>query len=144
MYYRVDNNGQIIDFSATKYSDACLFTEEDIVIAWDNLAYIKGTEPEEPLEVKNRRITEALTKTAQEYLDFAAQAMGYTNCNSACTYIDTGVRKYDIEGAAFRKWRSAVWNNFYDILAEVLAGDRAEPSVDELVKLLPKLEISYA
>ena len=49
-----------------------------------------------------------------------------------------------LNGEAFRTWRSAVWNKGYEILDAVLSGTMDIPSYEELVAMLPKLEIVYA
>lgn len=46
-------------------------------------------------------------------------------------------------GEAFRSWRSAVWDKGYQILDAVLAGTMDIPTYEELVDMLPKLEIVY-
>lgn len=84
------------------------------------------------------------TSLIQSMLDKEARKLGYDNCNSVCTYVDTGVAKFDAEGVAFRKWRSAVWAKGYELLAEVQAGTRPVPAEEELVAMLPALEIVYA
>ena len=48
-----------------------------------------------------------------------------------------------LNGEAFRAWRSSVWNKGYEILNKVLSGAMEIPSYEELVEMLPKLEISY-
>ena len=60
-----------------------------------------------------------------------------------CSYIDTGVQKFDDEGKAFRAWRSAVWAKGYEILAEVQEGKREIPTEEELIAELPELTIVY-
>lgn len=100
--------------------------------------------PEPTEEEKAAALQTQYTALIQSMLDKEAQKLGYDNCNSVCTYVDTGVAKFDAEGVAFRKWRSAVWNKGYEILAMVKAGDMAIPTEEELVKLLPKLVITYS
>lgn len=68
---------------------------------------------------------------------------GYDSCLSVCSYVNTGVAKFDAEGEAFRSWRSAVWDKGYQILDAVLAGTMDIPTYEELVDMLPKLEIVY-
>ena len=144
MYYRVSNDGSILDYSRTKFHEDCVYTDKDIIVAWDGNAYIEGTEPPEPAERVNARIQKQLTDTVQHVLDSKAQELNYDNCLSVCSYIDTGVAKFDAEGRAFRAWRSAVWAKSYEILAEIVAGTRANPSEEELMAMLPELEISYS
>ena len=113
----------------------------------DGQWYVAGYAPMKSEEQKQKEAVEALQKhytdLIQRLLDVEAQKLGYDNCNSVCTYVDTGVQKFDDEGVAFRKWRSAVWAKGYELLAEVQAGTRPVPTEEELVELLPKLEIVY-
>ena len=143
MYYRLGEDGNILDFCGIKYHEDCLYTDKEIVFGYDGIAYIKGTEPEEPKDVKQARITSEMEAVVVRHLDNKAQGFGYDSCGVACTYVDTGVPRYDSEGLAFRAWRSAVWATFYDILAEVFAGERTMPSEDELIDALPEFTISY-
>lgn len=117
--------------------------QSDIDVQW----YVAGYAPMKPEKQKRKEEAEALQKhytdLIQHILDVEAQKLGYDNCNSVCTYVDTGVAKFDAEGVAFRKWRSAVWAMGYELLAEVQAGTRPIPTEEELVELLPKLEIVY-
>ena len=48
MYYRKNEDGSLLDWCAEQYSDECLFTEKEIVTAWNGLTYISGEEPKEP------------------------------------------------------------------------------------------------
>lgn len=97
---------------------------------------------------KMEALEKEYTVQVQKMLDEAAYALGYTGeneqvagaCNSVCTYIDTGVAKFDAEGKQFRKWRSAIWARGYELLDEVKAGMRAVPTPEKLPSLLPKLE----
>ena len=51
MFYRLNSDGSVLDWSESKYSDDCLFTEKEIVTAWDGLTYVSGEEPEKPKEM---------------------------------------------------------------------------------------------
>lgn len=88
-------------------------------------------------------IQKQLTNAVQHVLDAKAQELLYDSCLSVCSYIDTGVPKFDAEGKAFRAWRSAVWAKGYEILAQVQAGQRAIPTEEQLIAELPKLVINY-
>ena len=100
--------------------------------------------PEPTEEEKAASLQTQYTALIQSMLDKEAQKLGYDNCNSVCTYIDTGVQKFDDEGRAFRSWRSAVWAKGYEILDAVKAGEMAIPTEAELVEMLPKLVIAYS
>ena len=73
-----------------------------------------------------------------------AQNIGYDSCLAVCSYIDTGVTKFDDEGIAFRAWRSAVWAKGYEILDEVVSGKREIPTEEELLNVLPTLTVAYS
>lgn len=88
-------------------------------------------------------IQKQLTNVVQHVLDSKAQELNYDNCLSVCSYIDTGVARFDAEGKAFRAWRSAVWAKGYEILAQVQAGQRGIPTESELLAELPELVIVY-
>lgn len=81
-----------------------------------------------------------LTKAVQAYMDAKVQERGYDGILSACSYVNTGIERFDNEGAACRAWRSDVWDKCYAMLAEVQVGTRAVPTVEELISELPKLE----
>lgn len=99
--------------------------------------------PEPTVEELQARIQKQLTDAVQHVLDSKAQELLYDNCLSVCSYIDTGVQKFDDESRAFRKWRSAVWSKGYEILDLVKSGEMAIPSEEELISMLPKLVIEY-
>lgn len=98
---------------------------------------------DEIIEAKQTQIQFQLTDAVQHVLDNKAQELLYDNCLSVCSYIDTGVPKFDAEGKAFRAWRSAVWAKGYEILAQVQAGQRGIPTEAELIAELPDLVVEY-
>lgn len=122
-----------------------------------NNSYIEEIEPvngvrrfqikaiQEPTaEEKNAQIRAQLTNAVQRVLDNEAQKLNYDSCLSVCSYVDTGVSKFDDEGKAFRAWRSAVWAKGYEILNAVLAGECEIPTEEEVLAELPSLAIVYS
>ena len=99
--------------------------------------------PEPTPEEIEAQVQAQLTNAVQHVLDAKAQELLYDNCLSVCSYIDTGVARFDAEGKAFRAWRSAVWAKGYEILAQVQAGQRVIPTEAELIAELPQLVINY-
>lgn len=95
-------------------------------------------------EENNAQIQTQLTAAVQKVLDDEAKKLNYDSCLSVCSYVDTGVQKFDDEGRAFRAWRSSVWAKGYEILAQVQAGERSIPTEDELIAELPALTIAYS
>lgn len=133
-----------------------IFPQEALALCQDGRAYIEEIDPvdgvrrfqivgipEPTEEEKAASLQTQYTALIQSMLDKEAQKLGYDNCNSVCTYVDTGVQKFDDEGRAFRKWRSAVWAKGYEILDAVKAGETAIPTEEELVEMLPQFVITY-
>jgi hypothetical protein len=75
----------------------------------------------------------------QVLLDSTAQERRYDNIASACTYAGDPDPVFDAEGMACKVWRSAVWRACYEALAEVQAGTRPIPTIEDFVASLPKL-----
>lgn len=99
---------------------------------------IPVTEEELLLQAKIQDVKAAV----QTLLDDAARVYGYDDIKSAVTYAEEPeVPKFQNEGRAFRRWRSAAWDRCYALLAEVLAGERPEPTVPELLAMLPTLPV---
>lgn len=74
-------------------------------------------------------------------LDATARDMGYDDIKTAVTYADEpAVPKFQNDGIALRRWRSLVWAKAYEILDDVKAGERMQPSAEELLSELPPFE----
>ena len=99
--------------------------------------------PEISNEQKEAQIQKELTDAVQRVLDTKAQELNYDSCLSVCSYIDSGIPKFDDESRAFRKWRGAVWARGYEILDLVKSGKLPIPSEEELIAMLPELVIEY-
>lgn len=127
-----------------KYSQCAQWCNENNAYIEDSGDYYEVVViPESTQEEIEQQIQAQLTNTVQHFLDAKAQELNYDNCLSVCSYIDTGVAKFDAEGRAFRAWRSAVWAKGYEILAQVQVGERAIPTEEELLAELPELVIVY-
>ena len=132
----------IEDFEA--YSKCAQWCNENKATIEDKGEYYEVVAiPEPTIEEKQAQIQAQLTNAVQRVLDNKAQELLYDNCLSVCSYIDTGVPKFDAEGKAFRAWRSAVWAKGYEILAQVQSGEREIPTEAELIAELPELVIVY-
>tara|TARA_B100001559_G_scaffold312262_1_gene309779 strand:+ start:4409 stop:4819 length:411 start_codon:yes stop_codon:yes gene_type:complete len=80
----------------------------------------------------------------QSHMDTTAKAYGYDDIKSAVTYAEEpSVPKFQIEGRAFRAWRSQVWDYGYTQLALVESGERAQPTIEEILAELPVFEVIY-
>lgn len=127
----------------TEFYKSIGMTEMEVEQGYDGNWYLQGYAPKKPKEQVEVEIQKQLTDAVQGVLDKKAQELLYDNCLSVCSYIDTGVPKFDAEGRAFRSWRSQVWANGYEILAQVQAGERGIPTEAELIAELPELVIEY-
>ena len=128
----------------TKYREAAQWCNKNQAYIEDKGKYYEVVALPEPTpEELAAALQVQYTALIQSMLDKEAQKLGYDNCNSVCTYVDTGVQKFDDEGRAFRAWRSAVWAKGYEILDSVKAGEVEIPTEEELITFLPTLEIVY-
>lgn len=91
-----------------------------------------------PAATKEQQIA-ANTAAIQAELDRQAKAKGYDSILSACSYAAPEGMPFQVEGAAFLKWRSEVWSQAYAMLAEVDAGTRPMPTPEESVAAMPPL-----
>ncbi len=84
----------------------------------------------------------AYSAAVQSHLDAAARSAGYDNINTAVSYADEpAVAKFQIEGTAFRAWRSLCWAYCYAQLDAVQAQERTQPTISELIAELPALSL---
>ena len=86
-----------------------------------------------------QEIQAQLTAAVQAYMDSTAQTRGYDNIHTACSYSNSTDPIFAAEGQACLQWRDMVWRKCYNILAEVQAGSRDIPTVEELIAELPVL-----
>ena len=85
------------------------------------------------------QIIQSLGQAVKAHLDTVVQARDYDSIVSACTYATSAVPNYQADGQACVNWRDAVWPYVYQVLADVQAGNRAIPTVEELIAELPEL-----
>ncbi len=115
-------------------------TDYELVKEW--IANGGVVEPfETPSEIALREAKEkleAIESAVQALLDSEAKAKGYESILSACSYAGH-TNPFQIEGQAFVAWRGDVWAYCYQVLADVQAGTRVEPTLDELLLELPAL-----
>jgi len=82
-------------------------------------------------------IQKTFTDAIQARLDAKARERGYDSILSLCSYATSTNPKFAAEGQAGVAWRDACWAKGYEIMAEVQAGTREIPTVDELLAELP-------
>lgn len=120
----------------------------DKICYWDELEGVqkeRDATPEEQADIDERRanagkLTEADAVVAvQQRLDDFARTRGYDGILSACTYANSTLPRFAIEGARCVSLRDETWAACYDVLAQVQAGTRPVPTWAELEAELPAL-----
>lgn len=132
-----DEEKYIINSAGTKFACAIdsassnpIYEETDVQIA---------TTKEVQVPSYYKEVEKRLINAVQKYMDSKAEERGYDSILSVCSYINSGVEKFDIEGDLARKWRSACWDYCNDQLDRFKAGERGIPTEEELIDELPKL-----
>jgi hypothetical protein len=82
------------------------------------------------------QVKQSFIGAVQEHLDNEAQALGYDNIVSACSYAGAN-NPFQAEGQSFVAWRGEVWAYCHGVIAEVVASTRPIPTVAELIAELP-------
>ena len=85
------------------------------------------------------RTRKTLTDAMQSYLDQTAQERGYDGILSLCSYATSSNPRFGPEGQAGVALRDAVWAYGYAVIAEVEAGARPAPTIEELLAALPSI-----
>ena len=91
----------------------------------------------EPLPPTAEEIQQQMTDAVQQALDAFAQTRGYDGIMSACSYSNSTDAQFKLEADCCIQLRDTTWRMGYAILAEVKAGNRSVPSVEELIAELP-------
>lgn len=84
---------------------------------------------------------EALLASVDEHLNAAARAKGYDSILSASLRAALPSSPFHDEGVAFGTWMDAVYAKCYAVLADVIAGQMSEPDKEQLLALLPPLNL---
>ncbi len=133
--------------------DTSAFDPDTQVRVWDsapslvNGSWVLGCTisalPQDEIDRKAAEAKAALVKqyedAVQRMLDTEARNRGYDGILSACTYVSSSVPKFQAEAVVAAGWRDVCWNYCYTALAEVEAGTRTMPTVEELINELPAI-----
>lgn len=76
----------------------------------------------------------------QRRLDDFARTRNYDGILSAATYATSAVPKFAAEGQCAVQARDATWAACYAIMGEVQGGQRAMPTIEQVLSELPTLE----
>ena len=99
------------------------------------LAAFLAPSPETPAQVQAR-----MSAAIQARLDAFARERLYDGILSLCTYAASTDAAFAAEGQRGVDLRDATWRAAWAILADVLAGARAVPTLEQLFSELPALE----
>ena len=83
-----------------------------------------------------RPTTADFAAAIQSHIDATAKARGYNGPATLASYVASTIPAWAAEAQAFVAWRDAVWIYAYGELAKVQAGQRTQPTVDEIVSEL--------
>lgn len=87
-------------------------------------------------------VVKAFEIALQLHLDNKAKEYGYDNIYTAVSYADEpSIPEFQLEGKAFRSWRSLYWFTVNQIKAEISSGTRQIPTIEALIEELPKLDL---
>ena len=94
-----------------------------------------------PVHVETaEEIQKRLTDGVQNWMDNIVQERNYDNVHTCVgTYLYSPIEKVRLEAEAVRDWVSYVWATCYEILAQVEAGERDIPTLEEVIAELPVL-----
>lgn len=94
-------------------------------------------EPTPPTEAE---IQKYLTDGVQNWMDNIVQERNYDNVHTCVgTYLYSPIEKFRLEAEAVKDWVSYVWAKCYEMLAQVEAGERDIPTLEEVISELPIL-----
>jgi len=101
--------------------------------------YDPRARPAPPPPTLQERIA-TLLFAVDQHLNAAAAARGYESiARAALRAAYEG--PWQAEGVAFAQWMDAVYARCYQLLDQFNAGEIAEPTAEELIPLLPQLEL---
>lgn len=141
MTYKV---GDIVPFEQTKEAtdwvnsiDGNYYLEDYERDENGNMQLIVRQLPQPTPEEIEAQLQKQMTDTVQYALDAFAKTRGYDGIMSACSYSNSTDAQFKLEADYCIQLRDTTWRMGYAILAEVKAGNRPVPTVEELIAELP-------
>ena len=107
------------------------------------IEYTPGSEPKELLDAllpTPDQIIQELDSGIQKHLDNFAKTRRYANVDSMAKYVGCSTPKFAAEAEYMRDAVADTWAKSYEIMDDVLGGKRPVPTLEELLRELPKLE----
>lgn len=127
-------------YSNKEYADLAVWCNANGCTIEDMGEYYEVVEI--PVHVETaEEIQKRLTDGVQNWMDSKVQERNYDSVHTCVgTYLYSPVEKFRLEAEAVRDWVSYVWAKCYEILAQVEAGERDIPTLEEVIIELPELE----
>lgn len=100
------------------------------------IAWVEAGNTPEPYVPPALTVADYITAT-QAHLDACAQAWGYDDLKSACTYLGDPYARFAAEALALRNWRSAVWAYLDSVGSSPLPNPL--PTKEDFILLLPSV-----
>lgn len=104
------------------------------------IAPVSGTQQWRIDPAPVEHVITAVQVAVQQRLDDFARTRNYDGILSVATYATSAVPKFAAEGQYAVQARDATWAACYQIMADVQAGRRTMPSVEQVLSELPTLE----
>ena len=123
----------------TEFYKSIGMEEMEVEQAYNGEWYIKGYAPQKPAPTEDE-IQQYFEDSIESYMTTVVQTRNYKDIHTAASYCNSTNEKFRREGIACNKWRDDVWDKCYAILAEVKAGNRPIPTLEEVIAELPKLD----
>lgn len=128
--------------------DSYIAVDEQQRLAWvnyranearDGLELLPPAPAPEPTEAQ---IVAMYEKAVDEHIDAGARAYGYMSIITAISYAEEpAVPRFQVEGQALRAWRSLCYAKCHEVLAAVKTGERARPTVEQLLAAMPLIDL---
>lgn len=113
--------------------------EMEVEQAYDGNWYVKGYAPIEPPK-SEKEIQEELERGVEAWMNSVVAECDYDSIDTCIArYTDSPNLKYAQEAKAVKDWNTAVWDRCWELLAEVKAGTRPIPTLEEVIAELPVL-----
>lgn len=131
-----------LEVTVTDHSDSCWelgYNAGDkvaVCTAIEEFEEYAGTYPEELQNTFMKNAALALSSAINDHLDDTARLYRYDNIASARSYAGFE-NAFQGECVKLAQWSANCWVVADTVEAEVLAGDRAMPTVEEMIGLLP-------
>lgn len=98
---------------------------------------LERPEPPPPTMEEQKKVYE---NAVQAHLDATAQTRGYDNTYTCLSYTTSKDEVWHRESSAFSEWRDSVWRKAHEILNAYMAGEIAQPTVEEVIAQLPPVD----